>query len=772
MTTYEAKTGRGARGAGRDEGEPAGTGTGMARSRSTRLGNQFRSLSLLLFLLVASTLVAGQKLQATSPTAPVTIPSPILDPNSAGWASVRNMTSDQYSQFFGEQSRAGMMPVDIEVDEINNTQRVGAVWQRNLDGRGWIALRNMTASQFEANLTQYRNDGFRLIEQEVYLLGTTTYYAGIWIQNVEGLEWTSYTNRSSAEFAELFQRYRDQGLLMIDIDITPPPLVPQVAIDRGDEGFPTENRDSYAPSSHMLYSAVWVENSEGLAWQEWRDMTSAQFGEKFEELKGTYRMIDIESYTHNGVQHYAGIWVENKNGRGWAEWRDMTAKQFGDRWLILRDAGYRLINYEVYSTPSGWRYAGIWRQNSERPNWPFKGQVDNLVETFQETDDVPGVSVGVYHQGKLVYLRGVGFADVDDEIIAQSRTIYRTASVAKAVAGVLGIELSEKGLLDLAASTASYIPGLPAPHTHTVAQTITSRSGIGHYTVHGSMIDDHYDTALDAVKDLWHVPPEYLPGTWAHYSTDGYTFLGAAIEGATGASITDALRTHLSDPFNLKSLRPEDRSIPHPFRATVYNSQNQEFLADDVSWKVLGGGMESSVYDLVRFGAYLVNEAILDEDSLALMWTKPDSLLSTKNNKPSSYAYGWSVGTHVGRPIVAKSGGQPGANSYILIYPDDDLVIAVLTNRWGGHSSNQLSKAIGQVILGAGGSGNQPQAAPATPASFLQFEEIDEPESEAQDPAELIYPQVNPVGLPDPGVAEDDEEVEDEYALFLPVVRR
>jgi CubicO group peptidase (beta-lactamase class C family) len=772
MTTYEAKPGRGAIDARRDEGEPAGAGTGMARLQSTRPGIRFRSLSLLLFLLVASILLAGQNLQAATPVAPVTIPSPIFDPNSAGWASVRNMTSDQYTEFFNQQRSAGMMPVDIEVDEINNTQRVGAVWQRNLDGRGWIALRNMTAGQFETNLTQFRNDGFRLIEQEVYLLGTTTYYAGIWIQNVEGLEWISYTNRSSAEFAELFQRYRDQGMLMIDIDVTSL-LTPQAAVVPSDESFPTEEIDSYAPSSHMLYSAVWVENSEGLAWQEWRDMTSAQFGEKFEELKGTYRMIDIESYTHSGVQHYAGIWVENKNGRGWAEWRDMTAKQFGDRWLILRDAGYRLINYEVYATPSGWRYAGIWRQNSERPNWPFKSQVDDLVETFQETDDVPGVSVGVYHQGKLVYLRGVGFADVDDEIIAQSRTIYRTASVAKAVAGVLGIELSEKGLLNLAASSASYIPGLPAPHTHTVAQTITSRSGIGHYTVHGTMVFDHYDTALDAVKDIWHIPPQYLPGTWAHYSTDGYTFLGAAIEGATGDSITDALRTHLGDPFSLKSLRPEDRSIPHPFRASVYNSQNQEFMADDLSWKVLGGGMESSVYDLVRFGAYLVNQTILEEDSLALMWTKPDTLLSTKNNKPSSYAYGWNVGTHVGRPIVAKSGGQPGANSYILIYPDDDLVIAVLTNRWqGGHSSNQLSKAIGQVILGAGKPGNPTQAGEAAPISFLQFEEIDEPEAEVQDPAEVIYPQENPVGPPDPGPAEDDEEVEDEYVLFMPVVQR
>jgi hypothetical protein len=41
------------------------------------------------------------------------------------------------------------MVIDIEVDEIDGEQRVGAVWQDNLDNRGWFELRNMSAAQFE-----------------------------------------------------------------------------------------------------------------------------------------------------------------------------------------------------------------------------------------------------------------------------------------------------------------------------------------------------------------------------------------------------------------------------------------------------------------------------------------------------------------------------------------------------------------------------------------------------------------------------------------------
>jgi hypothetical protein len=50
------------------------------------------------------------------------------------------MTSEQFGQFFDEKSREGYMVVDIEVDDFDGEQRVGAVWQRNLDERGWYRI--------------------------------------------------------------------------------------------------------------------------------------------------------------------------------------------------------------------------------------------------------------------------------------------------------------------------------------------------------------------------------------------------------------------------------------------------------------------------------------------------------------------------------------------------------------------------------------------------------------------------------------------------------
>ncbi len=691
-----------------------------------------KTLSLL-FILATMLQPAASLAGPASPLDP--IPSPILDPNSVSWASVRGMTSSQFATYFDEMARQGFMVVDIEVDEIDGQERVGAVWQDNLDNRGWFELRNMSASQYEAELASKRSAGYRLIDQEVYILDGRTLYAGVWIFNTEGLEWVSYTDQSDADFSVLFSRYSEQGYMMIDID----------AVFTG---------------GMMTYSAVWVENSENLGWVEWRDLSSSEFVDKFEEYRSTYRMIDVESYRVGTTQYYAGIWVENRNGRGWAEWRDMTAKEFGDKWLQLRDAGYRLIDYEAYPVGSGYRYAGIWRQNSDRPNWLLKEQVDKMGEDELSLYNIPGMSIAIAQNGKFVYLRGFGYADLDDEVIAHSRTLFRLASVSKAVAGALSLRLDEKGLVDIDDPSSAHIPGLPAFHTHTVSETISNRSGIGHYDEYPSIVGA-YNTALAAAMQLWNTPLVGNPGSQYFYSTHAYTFLGASLEGTVGDPLGTIFEDTLREPYNLNTLNLENRSVPNKYRATLYNTQNNEVSADDLSWKVLGGGLEASTYDLARFGAKLVDGTILSQASLNSMWTPPDNL--------SNYALGWNTGTHLGSSVVAKSGAQNGARSYIRIYPDDEIVIVVMTNRkGGGHSPSELAKAIGALILNfqAGGSSISPAGVGA-----LLIDEIEEPQEEALDPAQILWPVHNPVAQPsESDLQEPPGEIFIADVIFLPLM--
>lgn len=697
--------------------------------------------SFLGLILTVVLIVVNMVPVATKAYVPRTIPSPTLDPNNVGWASVRNMPSPQFSNYFQEKIDQGYMVVDIEVDEINGEQRVGAVFQRNLDGRGWAEWRNLTGVEFQDKWIELRESGYRLIDQESYVLDGQRNYAGVWIENIEGLNWASRRNLTNAQFSDYFQIYKSAGYMIVDVEAYPV----------GDE---------------MRYAMAWVENSEDLDWIEWRNLTSAEFSEKFQAYKSDYRMIDVEGYLIDGQQYYAGIWVENENGRDWVEWRDLTAKQFGDKWLRLRDAGYRLIDYEPYATNNGWRYAGIWRQNSIRPSWELKDEVNTLLKDHAAEYDIPGMSVAIMHQGRFVYLRGFGYADIDDKKIATSRTIYRQASVSKAVGGVLSVQLDSQGILNINSPSSAYIPGLPAHHTHTVMQTVSNRSGVGHYDDH-AVVSGHYETALAAVQQIWETSLINPPGSTAYYSTHAYTYLGASLEGATGQTISDIIQSQLQVPYNLNSLRPEDRSIRNQNRATLYNLNNNEVTADDLSWKVLGGGLESSVYDLARFGNRLINGTLLNDAEQDLLWTPPDGL--------SNYALGWSTGTEAGTQVVAKNGAQRGAKSYIRMYPDEEIVIVVMTNRRGEHNPRQLGLDIGALML-AELDALHSELLVYGPATQMQANEteIEEPDEEGLDPADVIWPFENPVAEPsiDDLIEPTEPPINDEFKIFLPLVLR
>ena len=96
-----------------------------------------------------------------------------------------------------------------------------------------------------------------------------------------------------------------------------------------------------------------------------------------------------------GQQRYAAIWVENENDRGWIELRDITADTYRNYWVRNRDLGYRLVDFEVYATAGGDRYAGVWRQNSDRPDWPIRSAVDSLAQKHLDDFKVPGIGVAI-----------------------------------------------------------------------------------------------------------------------------------------------------------------------------------------------------------------------------------------------------------------------------------------------------------------------------------------------------------------------------------------
>lgn len=626
-----------------------------------------------------------------------------LDPDEVAWRSKRNQTDAEYRADFAQQTNNVL--IDIEVLEMNGEARYSSVWQRNLDNRRWASLRDRTLAQFASDVQNYKNDGLILIDQEIYVLNGQVRVSGAWIQNKENLRSDYYINEPFAEHSRQFVALRDSGMMPISFDVR-------------------------STSDGLRYSAAWIENQDELLWEISRDRTLDQYLSDVERLNVTHRPLSVSIYEHNGQQYYSVLWIENRNGRQWKVRRGADAKGFGDVWAIYRDEGYRLIHQEVYSTTDGYRYAGVWRQNSIRVVWDLKDTIDTQITNFIANNNLaPGVSVGIAISNQLVYLKGYGFADTFDEKIATSRTIYRLASVSKAVAGTMLVDMVEDGTVALTDTLRTYTPTILARHrNHTLQDLASHRSEVRHYRAPFStdptwFVTRTYATAAEA-SGLF-INDALMTGT-INYSSHAFTLLGVGLEGATGQNVRQIFTQRVTDRYNLPTLRPENRAVYDVDRATIYSitldSNNRrvdtEVTPDDISWKTLGGGLESSTYDLTRFGMKLLNGEMVNNASLNTLFTPPDNSDAGFTRR---YAIGWDVPSWQPQPttppcqtnflaicrtsLVSRRGSQLGARSAINLYRNPNMVIVVLSNRddWGSPSTPTivpgLANALGVTIL-------------------------------------------------------------------------
>lgn len=347
----------------------------------------------------------------------------------------------------------------------------------------------------------------------------------------------------------------------------------------------------------------------------------------------------------------------------------------------------------------GTRYAAVWRENGTRNDWPLRDKVSALVQAELDESKVPGISVAVMRNGALTYVRGFGHADVGADVWMDSSHVLGVASVSKAVSGVLTLRMDEQNVVGVNDKLKTLLPAIPTQHRETTLRNLADNEGcVLHYDdrLGGFGNNQPYVTSLASARDFWDRPLFVGPdptkpckvGTTNHYSTHGYTILCAGLEQAAGTDTPTMIQDRLTTPYGLGTLKAELDGDTTVRRTRLYSDTNTAITRPDRSEKYCGGGMESSAPDLAEFGHKLLDGRILSAASLQQLWGT------------NGYSYGWNVSSPGGRRVAAKDGANAGIQSYLRVYPDDDVVVAVLSNRkGGGHSMPQLGTAIGNLVI-------------------------------------------------------------------------
>ena len=319
---------------------------------------------------------------------------------------------------------------------------------------------------------------------------------------------------------------------------------------------------------------------------------------------------------------------------------------------------------------------------------------------------VPGVSVAVVENGEYEWASGFGFADLENNVPASEHTLFRLASISKSLTAVGAMELWERGKLDLDAPIQKYCSGFPEKSKPiTTRELMGHLGGIRHYKPEGPEEFEigntrHFDNPIQGGIDFFKNDPLIAePGSHFHYSTQGYTLVGCAIEGASGEKYTDFVRENVFAPAGMSQTQADDRFKIIPYRTHFYSKtkdgtvQNADFL--DSSYKIPGGGWLSSAEDMAQFEVAILAGKLLKRSTLDLMWTP----LKPSDGSKDSYGLGFGIGDKDGIKFVAHDGGQQGTSTSFLIAPENRAGVVVLTNM-DGLNPNELAVEMLKILVG------------------------------------------------------------------------
>ncbi|WP_246357673.1 serine hydrolase domain-containing protein [Pyxidicoccus fallax] len=341
------------------------------------------------------------------------------------------------------------------------------------------------------------------------------------------------------------------------------------------------------------------------------------------------------------------------------------------------------------------------RPNSRTPPSEPSAAVDALLADYARPG-VPGASVTVIRDGKVVLSRAYGLAHVEEQASATPESNFRLASLSKQFTAMAVLLLVEEGRLRLEDRVVDVLPGFPAALREVrIRHLLQHTSGIWDYeefvpATHPVQVKDRDVLQLLSRADRTYFPP----GTAVRYSNSAYAVLSLIVEQVGGRPFARFLRERVFVPAGMDSTVAHEEGVSTVARrAYGYARDASGFIPRDQSptSAVLGdGGIYASVADLAAWDRALDTHALVRAETQALAWT-PATL---PDGTTARYGFGWFIDEDGGRRRLSHHGETCGFTNAIVKYPDQRLTVIVLTNRAGGEPW-RIAQSIADLWLDA-----------------------------------------------------------------------
>ncbi|MDQ3950592.1 MAG: beta-lactamase family protein [Gemmatimonadota bacterium] len=319
-----------------------------------------------------------------------------------------------------------------------------------------------------------------------------------------------------------------------------------------------------------------------------------------------------------------------------------------------------------------------------------------------DRSDSPGCALGVFRDGRIVYARGYGMANLELGVALSPQSVLDIGSTSKQMTAMAVVLLAQQGRLSLEDDVRKHIPELPAYEKPiTVRHLLTHTSGLRDYLTlwYLAGIDDADFTteaeALDIIRRQKAL--NFLPGEQRLYSNSGFFLASVIVERVSGRSLARFAEEHIFRPLGMRHTRfNNDHTAVIQGRATGYARRDGGGYSTSMSdFEQIGdGGVLTSIEDLQRWDENFYTGQVGGRATLEKLHQR--AVLNNGRTEP--YALGLIVDTYRGLRRVRHGGSWAGYRAELMRFPDQHFSVAVLCNL-AGTEPTTLARRVAEVYL-------------------------------------------------------------------------
>lgn len=337
--------------------------------------------------------------------------------------------------------------------------------------------------------------------------------------------------------------------------------------------------------------------------------------------------------------------------------------------------------------------------------------LSRVLDQIAAENNVVAYSIGLVANGTLAYAHAYGEAVLGSGEKVTTKSVFHWASVSKPFVATAIMQLHERGKLDLDALLIDVLSGYTVSDKRlfdvTIRQLLLHTSGMPDVEDYGWDKPEYDDEALS--RWVLHESPRkplFDPGTDRKYSNVGFEVLGVVIEQLSGLSFEAYMQRNIFEPLGMNDSTFYYPDVPEAQRTTGHQGEGQRHPISDYPYNrrhAPSSTLNTNVEDMARFVMAMLNDGELDgvriinSNTLRDMWD-PGWVIS--EDPPSAAAMGWVVEDFNGHRMVRHFGSDDGFRSALLIFPDDEAGLFLVTNDEATPMRDIARTALGELMGG------------------------------------------------------------------------